>query len=244
MRCWCATGVTWRSSPAVQTARRRSPNCFASASCPNRPKRVLSGGVDEATSFVPMARLVEEVGRTNQGTEPRSADPSTNATRKGMMSKFSTRLTIFGACIAVTAGLMASMAGAAAADRRCTATGMSRDGINLTAALIDPTAPVTGEVDATGCNIGVYYAPGTTGSVSGADIQGANYYGVVANAAAVNVTNSSDPRHRRDAAQRRSARGRRLLHDVEPGLEPRRERQRPGRSAATSSRSIRRAGSW
>ena len=32
-----------------------------------------------------------------------------------MMSKFSTRLTIFGACIAVTAGLMASMAGAAAA---------------------------------------------------------------------------------------------------------------------------------
>ena len=31
------------------------------------------------------------------------------------MSKISTRLTIFGACIAVTAGLMASMAGAAAA---------------------------------------------------------------------------------------------------------------------------------
>ena len=33
--------------------------------------------------------------------------------------------------------------------------------------------------------------PGTTGSVSGADIHGANYYGVVVNAAAVNVTNSS-----------------------------------------------------
>ncbi len=31
------------------------------------------------------------------------------------MSKFSTRLTIVGACMAVTAGLMASMAGAAAA---------------------------------------------------------------------------------------------------------------------------------
>jgi hypothetical protein len=62
-----------------------------------------------------MARLVEEVRRTNQGTEPRSADPSTNTTRKGIMSKISTRLAIVGACIAVTAGLMASIAGAAAA---------------------------------------------------------------------------------------------------------------------------------
>ena len=106
------------------------------------------------------------------------------------MSKISTRLTIFGACIAVSAGLMASMAGAAAA-ATCTETGFVRDGIDLTAALINPTAPVTGEVDATGCNIGVYYGPGTTGSVSGANIHGANYYGVVVNAAAVNVTNSS-----------------------------------------------------
>ena len=106
------------------------------------------------------------------------------------MSKFSTRLTIVGACMAVTAGLMASMAGAAAA-ATCTTTGMVHDGNDLTAALINPTAPVTGEVDATGCNIGVYYGPGKTGSVSGANIHGANYYGVVVNAAAVNVTNSS-----------------------------------------------------
>ena len=75
------------------------------------------------------------------------------------MSKFSTRLTIVGACIAVTAGLMASMAGAAAA-ATCTTTGMVRDNIDLTAALKNPTAPVTGEVDATGCDIGVYYGPG------------------------------------------------------------------------------------
>jgi hypothetical protein len=109
-----------------------------------------------------------------------------------MMSKNSTRLTIFGACIAVIAGLMASTAGAAAAADTCTPTGFIRDGINLTAALINPTAPVTGDVDATGCNIGVYYRPGTSGgSVSGANIHGANYYGVVVNAAAVNVTNSS-----------------------------------------------------
>jgi hypothetical protein len=109
-----------------------------------------------------------------------------------MMSKISTRLAIVGASIAVTAGLMASMAGGAAAAATCTPTGFLRDNLNLTAALINPTAPVTGEVDATGCNIGVYYAPGTSGgSVSGANIHGANYYGVVVNAAAVNVTNSS-----------------------------------------------------
>jgi hypothetical protein len=71
----------------------------------------------------------------------------------------------------------------------CTPTGLMRDGINLTAAQIGGT--VTGSLNATGCNIGVYYGPGTTGTVSGANISGANYYGVVANAANVNVTNSS-----------------------------------------------------
>ena len=74
---------------------------------------------------------------------------------------------------------------------QCTETGFVRDNIDLTAALINPTAPVTGEVDATGCNIGVYYGATKSGSVSGANIHGANYYGVVVNAAAVNVTNSS-----------------------------------------------------
>jgi hypothetical protein len=47
------------------------------------------------------------------------------------------------------------------------------------------------QLDATGCNIGVYYGPGTIGSVSGADIFGANYYGVVVNAAPVDVTSST-----------------------------------------------------
>lgn len=73
----------------------------------------------------------------------------------------------------------------------CTPTGLIRDGINLTAAVNNPTTPVTGIVDATTCNIGVYYGPGLTGTVDDAEIFGANYYGVVANAAAVNVTDSS-----------------------------------------------------
>jgi hypothetical protein len=56
---------------------------------------------------------------------------------------------------------------------------------------VNPSGTVGGTVDATGCNIGVYYGPGSSGTVSGANISGANYYGVVANAAAVNVTNNT-----------------------------------------------------
>jgi hypothetical protein len=72
----------------------------------------------------------------------------------------------------------------------CTPTGLMRDGINLTAALVNPST-VTGTVNASSCNIGVYYGPGTTGTVSGANISGANYFGVVADGAAVNVTGSN-----------------------------------------------------
>lgn len=73
----------------------------------------------------------------------------------------------------------------------CTPTGLMRDGINLTAKIWDPQSPVTGTVNAAGCNIGVYYGDGQSGTVSEANISGANYYGVVANAATVDVTNSS-----------------------------------------------------
>lgn len=69
----------------------------------------------------------------------------------------------------------------------CTPTGFIRDGINMTAALINPGAVVTGTVNATGCNIGVYFDQ--NGSISSATIHGANYFGVVVNgdAGAVNV---------------------------------------------------------
>jgi len=72
----------------------------------------------------------------------------------------------------------------------CKPTGLMRDGINLTAAQIGGT--VTGELDATGCNIGVYYGPGDSGSVSDAEIFGANYYGVVVSGTtSVNISSSS-----------------------------------------------------
>ncbi len=73
----------------------------------------------------------------------------------------------------------------------CTPTGFMRDSINLTAALINPSGAVSGDVDATGCNIGVYYGPGSNGNVYGANVHGANYFGIVNNGGNVSVDSSS-----------------------------------------------------
>jgi hypothetical protein len=70
----------------------------------------------------------------------------------------------------------------------CTPTGFTRDNQDLRAAQIG--GPVTGALDALGCNIGVYYDVTHLGSVSGADISGANYFGVLVNGATVDVANS------------------------------------------------------
>ena len=73
----------------------------------------------------------------------------------------------------------------------CMATGFTRDGINLTAALINPGNLRGTTVDATGCNIGVYYGPGSEGKVTDTDVFGANYFGIVNNGGGVDVRNSS-----------------------------------------------------
>ena len=83
-----------------------------------------------------------------------------------------------------TMAVAAVPASAMAASPACTATGFSRDGIDLTAAAIGGS--VTGELDATGCDIGVYNPT----SVTNADIHGARYYGVVVNGGNVNTTGS------------------------------------------------------
>jgi hypothetical protein len=65
----------------------------------------------------------------------------------------------------------------------CTATGFVRDAINLTAAQINPAA-VTSPLDATGCDIGVYFDHNVAGGVAtltSVDVSGARYYGVVVN---------------------------------------------------------------
>jgi hypothetical protein len=102
---------------------------------------------------------------------------------------------------ALVVGLGAALlpAAAHAATVTCTHTGFVRDGMDLTAVQIGGN--VTGTIDATDtidgfpCNIGVYYDNTTSGNVTGADISGANYFGVVVNGdvgtVSVNVTGSA-----------------------------------------------------
>ena len=71
----------------------------------------------------------------------------------------------------------------------CTQTGFFRDSINMTAAQIGGN--VTGSLDAGGCNIGVYYGSGKTGTVKGATVKNANYYGIVNDGGSVSVSNST-----------------------------------------------------
>jgi hypothetical protein len=87
--------------------------------------------------------------------------------------------------VAIPAGLsMTTNAGATT----CIPTTFSRDGFFLTAAQVGGT--VSGSLDATGCDIGVYFA--TPGSVtSGAQIFGARYFGVVNDGTSVSVEGAS-----------------------------------------------------
>jgi hypothetical protein len=62
----------------------------------------------------------------------------------------------------------------------CTPTGFIRDAIDMTAAMINPPGVVTGTVDATGCNIGIYYDGGHNAKVT-ADVFGSNYFGILVN---------------------------------------------------------------
>jgi hypothetical protein len=83
--------------------------------------------------------------------------------------------------------------GAAAA--ACIPTGaLDRDGTPLTARVVNPAGVVTGTIDATGCEVGVYFGQGH-GRVSEAEVFGARYYGVLVdgnlNDVSVDVSNSS-----------------------------------------------------
>ena len=104
------------------------------------------------------------------------------------------RLYVFCAVFATAITAAISLGTVSASAATCTATGFVRDNINLTAVLVNPVGTVTGTVNAGGvggCNIGVYYGSGHTGSVSGATVENANYFGVVNNGGNVSVTNST-----------------------------------------------------
>jgi hypothetical protein len=85
--------------------------------------------------------------------------------------------------------LIASVSASNAAT--CTPTGFVRDSIDLTAAQINPSGTVSGDVDATGCNVAIYYGPGSKGRVQFANVHGANYFGIVNNGGNVSIQSSS-----------------------------------------------------
>jgi len=70
-------------------------------------------------------------------------------------------------------------------------TGYGSTGAAMTAALVNPAGNVSGDVDASGCDIGVYYGPGKHGHVANANIHGAKYFGVVNDGGRVEVESSS-----------------------------------------------------
>lgn len=92
--------------------------------------------------------------------------------------------------LGLPACVLALAAFAPAAQAACTPTGFFRDSINLTAALINPPGKVSGDVDATGCNIGIYYSSGVR-LVKNANVHGANYFGIVNDGARVDIVDST-----------------------------------------------------
>lgn len=84
----------------------------------------------------------------------------------------------------------ASTAHAAAAETP-TCTQITPEFSGMTAALINPTSTVTGEVNATGCDVGVYFGPGSHGTVSHAHVYGATAFGVVVDSANVTIEYSN-----------------------------------------------------
>jgi len=62
--------------------------------------------------------------------------------------------------------------------------------VNMTAAMVNP-GNVSGDVNASGCDIGVYFGPGQHGQVSHANVRGAKYHGIVNNGANVDIEDSS-----------------------------------------------------
>jgi hypothetical protein len=90
--------------------------------------------------------------------------------------------------LALLTGLLLGHAVERASAASCVATGaLDRDGTPLTARLVNPPGPVSGTVDATGCDIGVYYGAGS-GRVSGAEVFGARYFGVLVDGNANDVS--------------------------------------------------------
>jgi hypothetical protein len=89
--------------------------------------------------------------------------------------------------------LAGAMGASPAVATMCTPTGFMRDGMNLTAAVI-ADGDISGQtINAAEpiprCNIGIYYGPGTSGTVASSEVFGANYFGIVVSGEADSFSN-------------------------------------------------------
>lgn len=101
------------------------------------------------------------------------------------------RVALAGAALVAVAGLgLMAPTAAHATPAEVTCTKITPEFSGMTAAVINPTYIVTGEVNATGCDVGVYFGPGHKGAVDGANIYGATAFGVVIDSAKVTVSYS------------------------------------------------------
>jgi hypothetical protein len=94
----------------------------------------------------------------------------------------------------VVLGALSFGASSASAAVVCVPTGYMQDGMNLTAALVNPPdATVPPNLDATGCDIGIFYNAAGTHSLVNKSVFGARYYGVlsITEGTVTNITNSS-----------------------------------------------------
>src|SRR5204862_5520974 len=84
------------------------------------------------------------------------------------------------ALLLITGALAGAVDASPAVALICTPTGFIRDGMDMTAKVI-ANGDISGQtIDASGCNIGIYYGPGTSGTVESSEVFGANYFGIVA----------------------------------------------------------------
>lgn len=96
-------------------------------------------------------------------------------------------------CVAIAGFLMLGTGSALALPAVCLLTDFERDSHPLTAAMINPPAgTVPQNLDATGCEIGIYYsstvAGAPTGTLQNRHVFGARYYGIVVRGATASVT--------------------------------------------------------
>src|SRR3954454_12511266 len=98
-----------------------------------------------------------------------------------LMSRGSRALVAVSTAVVTVGGLAVAIPVGAAAAASCQAAG----GTGLTTLVVaTPGASVNGTIDATGCDIGVYIAPGTNGvTIQDATITGANDHAIFAHGA-------------------------------------------------------------